>query len=55
MLHYKAGLVFEKEQQWDESIHHFIKARKPYEASRIILSIGEGYVRGGKWGTVLKW
>jgi ATP/maltotriose-dependent transcriptional regulator MalT/DNA-binding SARP family transcriptional activator len=55
MLHYKAGLVFEKEQQWDESIHHFIKARKPSEVSRIILSIGEEYVRGGKWGTVIKW
>jgi ATP/maltotriose-dependent transcriptional regulator MalT/DNA-binding SARP family transcriptional activator len=55
MLHYKAGLVFEKEQQWDESISHFIKARKPSEASRIILSIGEEYVRNGKWGTVSKW
>ena len=29
VLHYKAGMVFEKEQQLEEAIHHFIKARKP--------------------------
>ena len=55
MLHYKAGLVFEKEQQWDESINHFLKARKPSEASRVILLIGEKYIRNGRWGTVSKW
>ncbi|MCX6003873.1 MAG: tetratricopeptide repeat protein, partial [Chloroflexi bacterium] len=55
VLHYKAGMIFEKEQQWDEAINHFIKARKPAEAIRLILTIGEDYVRNGKWSIVLKW
>jgi ATP/maltotriose-dependent transcriptional regulator MalT/DNA-binding SARP family transcriptional activator len=55
VLHYKAGRIFEMEQQWDEAIHHFIKARKPAEACRIILSIGDDYIRNGKWSTLLSW
>lgn len=55
VLHYKAGLIFESEQQWDEAIHHFMKAHKPAEAGRIILSIGEDYIRNGKWATLLNW
>lgn len=55
VLHYKAGIILEKEQQWDEAIHHFIEARKPTEAIRIILLIGEEYIRNGKWSIVLQW
>ncbi len=55
VLHYKAGLIFEKEQKWDEAIQHFIKAHKPIEASRIILSTGEDYIRNDKWSVVLSW
>jgi len=55
VLHYKAGLVFEKMQQWDESFYHFVKARKPTEASHIMLLVGEDYIRNGKWSTILTW
>lgn len=55
ILHYKAGLLFEKEQQWSQSIHHFLQARKYSDAIRVVKKVGDEYIRAGKWSTVFQW
>ena len=55
LLHCKAASLFEQDQRWNEAITHFLRAGRYDEALRIIRTVGEDFVKSGKWTTVLKW
>ena len=54
-LHYQAGLLLEKEQQWDQAVFHFLQSHSYDDVVRVINCTGEEYIRTGKWSTVAKW
>lgn len=55
LLHSKAASLYEQDQCWNEAISHFLTAGKYDEASRVIKSVGEEFLRAGKWMTVSRW
>ena len=55
LLHAKAASIFEQQQRWNEAITHFLRAGRYDEALRIIGTVGEDFVKSGRWTTVLKW
>ncbi len=55
LLHRKAASLFEQDQRWNEAITHFLRAGRHDEALRIIRTVGEDFVKSGKWTTVSKW
>jgi len=55
LLHCKAASLFEQDQRWNEAITHFLRAGRHDEALRIIRTVGEDFVKSGKWTTVSRW
>jgi len=55
LLHCKAASLFEQDERWNEAITHFLTARKYDEALRVIKTVGEDFLKSGKWTTVSKW
>jgi len=55
LLHCRAASLFEQDQRWNEAITHFLTAGRYDEALRIIRTVGEDFVKSGKWTTVSKW
>ncbi len=55
LLHCKAASLFEQDQQWNGAVTHFLKARRYDEALRVIKSVGEDFLKSGKWTTVSRW
>jgi len=55
LLHCKAASLFEQDKRWNEAITHFLTARKYDEALRVIKTVGEDFLKSGKWTTVSKW
>ena len=55
LLHCRAASLFEQEQRWNDAITHFLTARKYDEAIRVIKTVGEDFLKSGKWGTVSRW
>ena len=55
LLHCKAASLFEQDQWWNEAITQFVTARKYDEALRVIKTVGEDFLKSGKWTTVSKW
>ncbi len=55
LLHCKAASLFEQEQRWNDAITHFLVAKKYEEAMRVIETVGEDFLKFGKWATVSKW
>lgn len=54
-LHSKAASLFERQQRWSEAFTHFLTAKRYDQALRVLKTIGEEFVKSGKWTTVLKW
>lgn len=54
-LHSKAASLFERHQRWSEAFTHFLTAKQYDQALRVIKTIGEDFVKSGKWATVSKW
>ncbi len=55
LLHCKVASLFEQEQRWNDAITHFLVAKKYEEAMRVIETVGEDFLKFGKWATVSKW
>lgn len=55
ILHYKAGLLCEQDKRWTQAFDHFLAARRYREASRIVLDVGDEYIRSGRLTTVVRW
>ncbi|RLC62094.1 MAG: hypothetical protein DRI01_07430, partial [Chloroflexi bacterium] len=55
LLHCKAALLFEQRQRWNEAVTHFLRAGRYDEVLRTIRTVGEDFVKSGKWATVSKW
>jgi ATP/maltotriose-dependent transcriptional regulator MalT/DNA-binding SARP family transcriptional activator len=55
LLHCNAASLFEQDQQWNGAITHFLTARRYDEALRVIKTVGEDFLKSGKWTTVSKW
>jgi len=55
ILHRKAASLFEQDHQWNDAITHFLKAGAYDQALKVIKTIGEDFLKSGKWTTVSKW
>ena len=55
LLHCKAASLSEEDQRWNEAVTHLLAARKYDEALRVIKTVGEDFLKSGKWTTVSKW
>ena len=54
-LHSKLASLLEQDQRWNDAITHFLTARRYDEAIRVIKTVGEEFLKSGKWTTVSKW
>lgn len=54
-LHAKVALIFEERGQWNDAITHYLTAKKHDEAARVIATVGERYLKSGKWTTLSNW
>ena len=55
LLHCNAASLFEQDQRWNDAITHFSTARRYDEALRVIKTVGEDFLKSGKWATVSRW
>jgi len=55
LLHCRAASLFKQDQQWNETITHFLTARKYDECLRVIKDVGDDFLKSGKWVSVSKW
>jgi len=55
ILHRKAASLFEQDRQWNDAITHFLKVGAYDQALKVIKTIGEDFLKSGKWTTVSKW
>jgi len=55
LLHFNAASLFEHDQRWNDAITHFLTARRYDEALRVVKTVGQDFLKSGKWTTVSKW
>ncbi|MGI5836072.1 MAG: tetratricopeptide repeat protein [Chloroflexota bacterium] len=54
-LHFKAATFYEREEEWEECVYHYLKAAAHSDAARVIESIGNRYIFTGYSQTVEHW
>jgi LuxR family maltose regulon positive regulatory protein len=54
-LHSKAASIFERRGEYDESIHHYLKAKAYHDAARVVNRIAKQTFDSGKLETLARW
>jgi len=54
-LHGRAAQYWEREEQWEECVHHYLEAGVPLKAAEVIERIGERFIFSGFSKTVEHW
>lgn len=54
-LHSKASQFYEREQEWDAAVSHYLKAGEPVKAAHVVEAVGERYIFTGFSQTVERW
>ncbi len=54
-LHLKAAQYFERKEQWEECIHHYLRANEAVKAAQVVESIGLRQIQSGFVESVERW
>jgi LuxR family maltose regulon positive regulatory protein len=54
-LNLKAAMLYEKKRDWEKAVHHYARGQHWKECIRVISTIGEQLVAGGRWEVLAQW